>query len=329
MSAAPDRDLVVVADVHVGRNDPELPEFLAFLAALSADTDVLVLLGDIFSLWLGEPRYTEAHHAAVLDACRDLRRRGVRVVFIEGNREFSVARWAGDAFDEVGDQMAAEPWAGRRWLLAHGDLLNREDRPGRLFRAAIRSAPARWFARALPRRWGIAIADRVESGLRHRNLRHKTAIPAERFARYADWFAGRGYDAGAIGHIHVEMTLDLAGPDGVARSLFVLPDWRSTRRYLRIPRRGGPFFTSWGAPREVAPAIVEVREERDRARLTFDRATGLAAGARVALDSGHGSGRRRGTVLSVDARDPRSLVLELDPGPPLQVGDRLSTNALQ
>ncbi len=319
--------MALVADVHIGADDPELPPFLAFLAERAADTELLVLLGDVFSLWLGLPKYTAPHHAAVLDACRALRRAGVRVVFVEGNREFAVRCWEGDAFDEVCGDLAAEPWAGRRWYLAHGDLLNREDRRGRAFRRVVRSPFVTTLLHVLPARAGLALAARIERALRHRNLAHKRSIPGERFARYARWFEGQGFDAGAIGHIHVELALELADPHGAPRTLYVLPDWRSTHRWLRVPRAGEPRFIDWGPPRPVAPAIVEVRDDGDTLRVRLDRDVPVETGAPIRVSSGHGPEARRGVVGAIDAADPRSLTLRLEPGPPLQVGDRVEFTA--
>ncbi len=317
------RDLVLVADVHLGRDDPDLEPFCAFLAARAEDTAVLVLLGDVFSLWLGREKFTEPHHHAVLAACRRLRAQGVRVVFIEGNREFATARWRGDAFDEVGEATAEAPWAGRRWYFAHGDLLNREDRRGLLFRALIRSAPVVGAFGLLPARVGLRLAARIERALRSRNLRHKTSIRRARFDRYAEWLASRGYDAGVIGHLHVELALELPAAAGPARRLYVLPDWRTGRRMLRVPPEGEPVFESSGPPRPSPPAVVEVREERGTAEMTLECEVRCASGLPVAIGSGHGPEVRRGRVVSYDPARPRTVVATFEAGPPIQAGDRL------
>ncbi len=55
----------------------------------------------------------------------------------------------------------------------------------------------------------------------------------------------------------------------------------------------------------------------------LDRGAGAGAGERVALGSGHGPDVRMACVAAVDPADPRRLELDLDPGPRLQVGDRL------
>ncbi len=319
----PAGDVVLVADVHIGPEDPGLDDFLAFLRERAGDTATLVLLGDIFTLWLGRPKFTADHHHAVLDACRELRSEGVEVVFVEGNREFSAGVWEGDAFDRVSDRHAVECWGDRRWYLAHGDLLNRQDRANRLFRAVVRSGPVQRAFGLLTPRAGARLAARIERSLRHRNLAHKTSIPPERFAGYARWLARQGFDAGVIGHLHVEMAHQLVGDDGRVRRLFVLPDWRSGHRYLRIPPQAAPRFEAWRGAAAPAPAVVEVRRLAEgRVALTFDGPTGCGEGERIVVDSGHGPGGRVGRICAAEA-ESRRLVVELEPGPPLQVGDRL------
>lgn len=317
-------DLVLVADVHIGRDDPDLEPFCEFLRERAEDSAVVVLLGDIFSLWLGREKFTEAHHRRVLEACEELRARGVRVVFVEGNREFAVKGWKGRAFDEVDESVGAEPWAGRRWYLAHGDLLNREDRVNRIFRGIVRSGLVLGLFNLLPSSIGLRLAARIERTLRSRNLRHKTSLPVRRLELYADWFAARGFDAGVIGHIHVERRVLLEEGEEGSRELFVLPDWRTARRYLRVPIEGEPRFEAWGPPRPDPPAVIRARESVESVELLLDRDASFAEGAPIALSGGHGPEVRRGRVLQVGWEDdhPRVL-LRLETGPPVQVGDRL------
>ncbi len=315
-----DGDLVLVADVHIGRDDPDLPAFLAFLEARAEDTAVLVLLGDIFSLWLGREKYTEEHHRAVLDGCAALRARGTRVVFVEGNREFGAGAWRGRAFDEVTAGFVAETFEGERWYLAHGDLLNRDDRRHWLFHRLVRARIVLGAFGLLPARMGLALSGWLERRMRHRNLRHKTSAPKRRFAGYAEWLARQGYDAGAIGHVHVEMSLDF-GDEAGGRRLYVLPDWRSGRRALRIPRSGAPIFEASEPAPPVAPAVVEVAEKGGAVTLRLEPPTSLTGGQRVAISSGHGPEVRRGRVTAAPPDAP--IELQLEPGPPVQVGDRL------
>lgn len=322
LSSPPSGDLVLVADAHLGPDDPDLGPFCEFLSARRNDTAVLVLLGDIFSLWLGAEKFTESHHLAVLETCVSLRHSGVRVVMVEGNREFLAREWCGRAFDTVASGFMAEDGSGRRWYIAHGDLFNRDDWRGRMFRGLVRSAPVLALVRALPRKTGLSIAEFLQRRLEHRNLGAKTALPPERFARYASWLARQGFHGGIIGHLHVELSLHLDCSEGQAPHLISLPDWRSGRRFLRLPQAGEPRFETFGPAWPENPVVLEAAERGNIISITLDRRVRLRVGQNVALGSSHGPEVRGGTVLRAGPGEFR-LEAALEPGPPVRAGDRL------
>ncbi len=322
-AAARSRDLVLAADPHVGRDDPDLPAFLAWLAARKDDAGTVVLLGDLFSLWLGLPRWTEPHHRAVLDACADLRAAGVRVVLVEGNRELWAEPWAGRAFDVVAREWRHEAPGGPRWLFLHGDLLNRDDRRNLAFQAVVRSGATRAFFRALPAGAALAFGRRLERALRGRTRRARTAPAPGQLAAWARELARRGADAVALGHFHVELQRPPAGP-GEAELLLV-PDWRARRRHLRIPAEGEPRFEDGGPP-PARPRVVSAEPATGGALLLRlgGPVTLPAPGAPVAVDAGEGPEVRRGRLVEVrGAAEGPVLLVRLEPGPPVRPGDRL------
>lgn len=315
-------EAIVVADVHLGPGDPDLGPFRRFLLESASQARTIVLLGDIFSVWLGRRKFTQEHHEAVLETCRRLRSQGTRVVLVEGNREFAARLWEGDAFDHVAGEWIVEQPGGGRWHLAHGDLLNLADRNYRTFRRLSRSWPVQAAVACLPRRRGLALASQIERRMRHTNIEYKTSLSEEQVAAYGRWLESRGFDGGAVGHIHVELDLPLAGGDGRTRRLYVLPDWRSGWRYLVVPTGGPPRFEAWHSGRPAGPAVVEVSEEGSHVRVLFERGVEAGPGDPVAIDCGHGPEVRRGRITSIG---PGGKILELllQPGPLVQVGDRL------
>lgn len=319
-------ELIVVADAHLEAHDPEMEPFLAFLKDAAGRAGSLVLLGDVFSLWLGAPKYTLEHHRQVLDACRRVREAGTEVVFVEGNREFDAAGWRGDAFDTVGQRWTVHDWAGRHWMLAHGDVIDPEDAGNRLFRAVVRSRAVLAAFRRLPSGFGLRIGHGIERRLRHRNLEHKTRIDEALLERYGRWLAGNRFDGGVIGHLHVELSREYRGGNGATHPLLVLPDWRTTHRYLRVDADGEARFESWGNAPVPWPAIVAVRESGSAAEIRLDRGDPPLPGEEVSVSGGHGSGARRGWVRRVDPQGSGWLTVELEPGPPLQVGDRVAAS---
>jgi len=233
----PGSDLVFVGDVHLDRDDADLPAFLAYLRGLSPGVGRIVLMGDLFNLWIGAPELEQQHHRAVIAAFRELRARGTEIHYLEGNRDYRIARaHRGGAFDVVGDAGLREDWGGRRIWAAHGDLVNRKDLQYRAWRRASRSTAAWWLYSAIPRARRFAIAESVERKMRATNVEMKREFPEALVKDYASRHLQHASSAVVLGHFHVERELR-AGPADEGR-IFVLPEWKGSRRHLRVTSTG-------------------------------------------------------------------------------------------
>jgi UDP-2,3-diacylglucosamine hydrolase len=236
-------ELAFVGDVHLDRDDPALPAFLDFLDRLEERAARIVFVGDLFNLWLGDRRLELPHQRQVLERVGRLRRSGIVVRYVEGNRDFHLARaYAGSLLDEVSSQSIAETWGGLRIFAAHGDLVNVEDRPYRAWRRFARSRLSWIVFRSLPASRRLGLAHWLERRLRTTNLEHKSSFPEEAIRRYARAPLGRGFDAVVLGHFHVERELREGPPPRPGR-IFVLPCWRETRRHLRVGGDGTLAFS--------------------------------------------------------------------------------------
>jgi UDP-2,3-diacylglucosamine hydrolase len=228
------RDLVFVGDVHLDRDDPDLPAFLAFLESLVPTTARLVLMGDLFNLWIGREELEQAHHRAVIEQLASMRRRGIVVRYLEGNRDYRVGiRHAGGALDDASEEGFEERQGGRRLWCAHGDLVNVRDRQYRAWRNASRSRGAWALFSLVPRGRRLALAESLERRMRGTNLDMKREVPEDLLRAYAAPRFAAGCDAVVLGHFHVER--DLAEGD---RRILVLPEWKGSRRYLRVGADG-------------------------------------------------------------------------------------------
>ena len=227
-------DLVFVGDVHLDRDDPELPAFLSYLEGLARSAGRVVLMGDLFNLWLADPRLEQDHHRIVLDALRALRGAGTELHYLEGNRDYRVrSTHLGATFDAVSDDGLLEEWAGRRIWAAHGDLVNLRDAQYRLWRRVSRSDPMWGLFSAIPRRRRFAIAERIESRMRSTNTGMKKEFPEALVRAYAETRFAEGADAVVLGHFHDERDL-VAG----SRRILVVPAWKESYRHLRIGADG-------------------------------------------------------------------------------------------
>ncbi len=230
-------DLAFVGDVHLERDDPELEAFLAFLDRLCAGTRRIVLMGDLFNIWIGRRSVEQPHQRAVAAKLAELRAAGIHVRYVEGNRDYRIAdAYCGSALDEAGDRGFSERWGGLRLFAIHGDLVNPRDRQYRTWRRLSRSAPLWGVFRALPRAAASRLADSLERRMRTTNLRHKRAFPEQHVRDYAARHLER-HDGVVLGHFHEERELTARPPSAPGR-IFVLPDWKSSRRYLRVTAGG-------------------------------------------------------------------------------------------
>lgn len=235
-------DLVFIGDVHLGAAGAHLEAFLALLDALSRTAGRVVLAGDLFDLWIGRRDMEMPHQHAVLERLAALRREGVVVRYLEGNRDYRLGpAYAGWALDDATDSGLVERFGGHSVFAIHGDLANAEDRRYRLWRRASRS-PLAWAGfHALPLRTRTRLAASIEGRLRRSNAVFKAAFPEAIVRGYAAPFLGAGHDIVVLGHFHVEKDLQAVPPSPPGR-IFVLPEWTGSRRHLRITAGGEAGF---------------------------------------------------------------------------------------
>ena len=234
-------DLVFVGDVHLDRNDRDLTAFVDYLRRLAERAGRIVLMGDLFNLWIGGAGLEQAHHALVTACLKELRAGGTEVHYLEGNRDYRVGRaHGGSAFDAVDATGLREDWARLRIWAAHGDLVNGSDLQYRTWRRLSRSAPVWWLFSAIPEAHRFALAEGLERRLRGTNLDMKREFPAAFIRRFAERRIAAGDDIVVLGHFHVERELTIEGRR--RGRVFVLPEWKGSRRHLRIDGSGRAGF---------------------------------------------------------------------------------------
>jgi UDP-2,3-diacylglucosamine hydrolase len=210
-----------ISDLHLQACEPAT--FKAWRRYMETPAaDAVFILGDLFEVWpgddvLGVPGFAAECGQVLQDATS---RRPV--FFLHGNRDFLVGA---DFARVTGVQLLADPtvlaFAGRRWLLSHGDALCLGDTEYLQFRAMVRD-PAfqrRFLGQPLAVRQHVAQSLRSESESRKQSGTTSYA-DVDRDEALA-WLAAASADTLVHGHTHrpAEHALD-AGHDRV-----VLTDW--------------------------------------------------------------------------------------------------------
>jgi len=247
----------VVADVHLNGDDPgTLESFLAFLQRESEGCGTVIFLGDLFDLWLGLPLLQEPHHRLLTDALAGLRRRGLILVYAEGNRDLFVAHHYGrKLFHLATGGTIVLNRGGRRFVLVHGDRLNRIDYNYRIWNWLVRNGAVRLLLGILPSRWTLRAAAALERSLRTTNRKFRTYFPHAQCERFAREQFARGADVVVLGHFHQRFHFQFAADGGPAGEVFVLPDWMTRRAAMRIGAGGEVRFVG-DEGRPTAPRAV-------------------------------------------------------------------------
>lgn len=225
---------LIVADSHVGQGTDDAAAMISLLrAAEERGVGEIIYLGDAFQYLIGMSKFWTASVRQILGVWRELRERGLRLVVVEGNRDFFL--------DEP--ELAAElDWSGRSYRfsaggrvfeLVHGDLVNRRDLQYRFWSTISKSAAARLWARLLPRGLATTIVRRMEAHLAMTNRRFRFFKPVADLERSAEAAWAQGVDVVLWGHFHSPW-LRRSGE----RVALVMPAWLDTRTSVLVADDG-------------------------------------------------------------------------------------------
>jgi UDP-2,3-diacylglucosamine hydrolase len=222
--------VTVVGDVHLAPEDEATTErFLAFLERTGEKGGTLVLLGDLFDWWVGHQQEDTPFARRILDPLRALAAKGIRLAFVEGNRDYPFRGGPGLPIEAWPDVVRAR-WGEKTVVMSHGDLLCSADTAYLAMRSVLRSGPARGLLRLLP----FAAAAWLAHGLRQVSERSKGGNRGARlgidYALAREWLTGYGADALVLGHVHTGVHHHDPTTGG---EVVVLKDWHGEGSVIR------------------------------------------------------------------------------------------------
>lgn len=223
--------VALVADAHLGGPGGEAGPLIEQLRAAAPQAERLVLLGDLFHVWVGRRSFETPEVREVVAALRELRAAGTVIDYVEGNRDFFLAGGPyADAFSSLGTELSFAT-AGKRYLAVHGDGLNERDRQYRFWRWLSKSMPVRLLVERLPARAARHFVGRTEQRLARTNFKHRARIPEGPIRRFAARRLAAGYDGLLLGHFHEERRWLL----GDGKEIWLLDAWFRSRRLEWLP----------------------------------------------------------------------------------------------
>jgi UDP-2,3-diacylglucosamine hydrolase len=228
------RTAVFISDVHLhGVDDPRTGPFSEFLRSFKGTADVMCIVGDLFDFYYGFKSVVYWQHLPALAAFDELRRSGMKLIFVEGNHEFRVAEAMRGAFGmETFVSEGEVRIGGKRILLCHGDLADPKDYGYRFLHWALRNPVTAALVSLAPPSLAMAVA-RMASDQSRAYASGRGERLTVLFRERAKKAIAEGCDAAIFGHSHwpVLETVDVSGRSGTFANC---GDWVENFTYLRF-----------------------------------------------------------------------------------------------
>ncbi|MFN3343062.1 MAG: UDP-2,3-diacylglucosamine diphosphatase [Flavobacteriales bacterium] len=116
-------DLVVISDVHLGTYGCHAEELLRYLKSIKPKK--VILNGDIVDIWQFKKSYFPASHLQVVKHLTGLITKGIPVVYITGNHDEALRRFAGFKLGKfrIENKLVLELDEEKAWIF-HGDVFD-------------------------------------------------------------------------------------------------------------------------------------------------------------------------------------------------------------
>lgn len=250
------RTAVFISDVHLqGVDDPRTGPFAEFLLSFKGTVDVMCLVGDLFDFYYGFKSVVYWQHLPALAAFHELKKSGMKLVFIEGNHEFRIAEAMRGAFGmetHVGEGEVLI--GGKRILLCHGDLADPKDVGYRFLHWALRNPVTAAAASFAPPSLALAVARLASDQSRAYKSGRGERLTAL-FREKARSAIADGFDAAIFGHSHwpVLETVEVPGRSGTFANC---GDWVEHFTYLRFDGTAFTLHKTDPVPERAEPSKV-------------------------------------------------------------------------
>lgn len=231
----------LASDIHLGPQNPKTAQaFYAFLDKARAQASALLLLGDVFDVWIGDD-CIEQPEPWLKEALAQLRAVGQHIpLWIgHGNRDFLMgSRLAREVHAQMLAPQTILEVGPMRLLLAHGDEFCTSDLAYQRFRAVVRHA---WVQRAflwLTKRQRQAIAHRARQKSQQTQSEQNAIWHDVQLQSIAKRLSETGLETLIHGHTHRPGHY-VDAHQCVPIDRWVLPDWEADHLGAQDIARGG------------------------------------------------------------------------------------------
>ena len=226
--------------MHLTPADPAgIERFLRFLAGPAQAGSRLVVVGDLFDVWVTPGQASDPAVVPVFAALRALAAR-IDVGFVEGNRDFAASpELAAAGVRRLPDVELIEHGA-LRVVATHGDLLCTKDVRYQAYRRIARTATVRHLLRRAPASAATRLGGAARKGSAMETAAKAYGDMGLAPAAVASLLRVHDADALVCGHVHwgQRFRIDV---DGRERDVVVLGAWETAPTYAELSEDGLAF----------------------------------------------------------------------------------------
>lgn len=179
---AASKKIYFLSDFHLGAPDPQTSlarekRICRFLDVAKVDASEIFIVGDLFDFWFEYSTVVPKGYVRILGKLAELTDSGIRMHFFVGNHDM----WMKSYFQsELNIPVYFEPkefeFAGKRFLVGHGDGLGPGDKGYKMMKKVFRNPACQWLFGLLPPNIGMGLANYFS-----RKSRAKTGQVDEKF----------------------------------------------------------------------------------------------------------------------------------------------------
>ncbi|WMN88309.1 UDP-2,3-diacylglucosamine diphosphatase [Vibrio parahaemolyticus] len=227
-----------ISDLHLTPSRPDITEcFVTFMRTEAPKADALYVLGDLFEFWVGDDDKTPFSNK-IRTEFKTLTDSGVRVFFIQGNRDFLLGkRFCKQTGITLLDDVCTIDLYGKKAVILHGDTLCTDDVDYQKFRKTVHQPWLQWVFNHIP--WFIKkkIVAKVQSDIRDDKSNKSLDIMDVNQSEVENVMSQYCVDLMIHGHTHRPDTHHF-DVNGVKKTRIVLGDWYTQGSVLQVNSDG-------------------------------------------------------------------------------------------
>ena len=230
---------VVCCDQHFGKSEGDHEAFFNFIESHDWKETGLILLGDVFNIWIPRKKFLSACHHSFLKLLSQTKSRSkFPVIFCCGNRDIFItpesSRREKFPFDLVIDEEFVMNFGEKICIhISHGDLINTDDIQYRRLRGLLHSKTLNFLISLLPKTLVCRLMIKLEKLLRGSNMENKKYFPFQQFQMFLNKNNGKQENrmVALVGHFHPEQLIkeQVGNVEG-----FVLKPWFLGNTYYEL-----------------------------------------------------------------------------------------------